>query len=511
MANQISRKHRVLIVNAYFDPWREATPTRLFVPRPMAPYFLAGHFDQAHCDVRVWDEVFNGALLKRSLFDWPDMVVFTGLTAAFDRAHQLTAYFRNGNPDVVTVIGGHIARALPALCATIFDYVCQGDTDDIVGVIEEAFGPSAALRDAPPRHDLTAPNLGVGYVETTKYCNFACSFCTLTGEGRPYVPYTDADINRQLDAVGRVHGLLLSDNNFFGNNRRSFETRARLLGDRVRRGQFSGWGCLVTGDFFANPANLKLVAENGCKAIFSGVETLDPKVLGSYNKKQSLISHPLALAEACAEHGILFDYGMMVDFSQQTMAEVAEQVQGILDTPRMKLPAFVSTTIPIVGTPYFDDAIEHKRIMPGVLLSDMDGVKLVEWPKEPVDEVAAFYGDLVNMRRRQIPLIRHAVRHAWQWRKELPLDLTALSLLMPLQRYRRRRGVGSLAQMAMSLREARPTYNAQTDRPRLAYTPMFRLPERFASNFEPLQITDESGAMTDQFERARERPVAVNA
>lgn len=503
MVLPVNRKHRVLIINAYFDPWRESTPTRLFVPRPMAPYFLAGHFDPEHCEIRVWDEVFHGALLRTRLFDWPDLVVFTGLTSAFDRARQLAAYFRNAQPGVVTVIGGHIARALPTLCAEVFDYVCQGDAEEITEVIDVVLGASAARADAAPRHDLTAPNLGLGYVETTKYCNFACSFCTLTGEGRPYTSYQTAQIERQLDAVGRVHGLLLSDNNFFGNNRRDFERRTRLLGDRVRRGQFSGWGCLVTGDFFANPKNLDLVAENGCKAIFSGVETLDPKVLQSYNKKQSLISHPLSLATACAKRGILFDYGMMVDFSQQTMAEVAEQIDAVLANPRMKLPAFVSTTIPIVGTPYFDQAVAQDRLLPNVLLSDMDGVKLVEKPLEPVEQVAAFYGRLVNMRGRQGALIRHAVRHAWHWRKDLPWDLTALSLLMPLQRYRRRRGIGSLAQMTASWREAAPTYNASTDAPRRVYTPLFPMPERFAKDFEPLQITDSKGALAESFEQAR--------
>ncbi|MEM8553480.1 MAG: hypothetical protein AAGF71_01505, partial [Pseudomonadota bacterium] len=260
---------RVLIVNAYFDPWLEATPTRLFVPRPLAPYFLAGHFNPDLCDVQVWDEVFQGMLLNRKKFAWPDLVVFTGLTAAFDRARQLSAYFRHANPKVVTAIGGHIARALPAICNEVFDYVCPGDADEIAEVGAALFGEDAVLPDGAPRQDLAAPRLGMAYVETTKNCNFACSFCTLTGEGRAYTAYPTSAIERQLDAVGRSQAIALADNNFFGNNRRSFETRVKLLGDRVRAGQFRGWGCLVTGDFFANRSNIAFVAEHGCRAIFS--------------------------------------------------------------------------------------------------------------------------------------------------------------------------------------------------------------------------------------------------
>ncbi|MGB0823300.1 MAG: hypothetical protein ACPGSK_04145, partial [Alphaproteobacteria bacterium] len=46
-------KHKVLIVNAYFDPWRSATPTRWFIPRGGAPIYLAGYFNRDLVEVRV--------------------------------------------------------------------------------------------------------------------------------------------------------------------------------------------------------------------------------------------------------------------------------------------------------------------------------------------------------------------------------------------------------------------------------------------------------------------------
>lgn len=500
------RKHRVLVINAYFDPWRMATPTRLFVPRAMAPYFLAGHFDSRTCEVKVWDEAFHGALLDTKLFSWPDMVVLTGLTAFFDRARQLAAYFRCCNPAVVTVIGGPIPRALPGLCDAVFDHVCMGDVNEITEVAEELLGKDAVAPAGAPRFDLTAPKLGLGFVETTKNCNFACSFCSLTGEKRPYVAHSDDAVSAQLDAMGRVKGVMVLDNNFFGNNRKSFEHRVGLLGERWRAGQFRGWAALVTGDFFKRPERLKFVAENGCLGLFSGVESLDPEVLRSFNKRQSLASDPLSLAQACAAQGIQFDYGLIVDFAQQTMAEVDAQIESLIRDHRMPLPGLLSVTIPIVGTPYFETAAAEGRIMPGVLLSDMDGQKLVEWPQEPVEEVKAFLGALLRMRGRKLRLTRHVVRHAWHWRKSLPAELTALSLLRPLHRFGPRIGLGSFAQMRQSWREPALTYAATTDARRLAYRPLFRMPEQFAPAFEPLVVTDDGGRLTDAFEQARSRP-----
>lgn len=501
-------RRRVLIVNAYFDPWRSSTPTRWFVPRAMAPCYLAGYFNRDCVDVRIWDEVFHGSMLDIRLFDWPDLVVFTGLTAAFDRAHQLSAYFKYANASVATAIGGPIARALPDLCDAIFDYVCQGDVDDIVSVIEDVFDASCVSGDTAPRYDLAVPSMGLGYLETTKNCNFACSFCSLTGEQRPYVSHSNASISGQLDAMKRVMGVMVLDNNFYGNDRKSFQRRVELIGERWRQGQFRGWGALVTGDFFKRSDNMELLARNGCKALFSGVESFDPAVLKSFNKKQSVASDPRALTQLCAEHGMFFDYGMIVDFSQQTVADVGSQLDAVLDAPSIPLPGLLSLTIPILGTPYFDEAARANRLMPNLLLSDMDGQKIVEWPKEPLETVVPFVANLLRFRGRKAALVRHAIKHSWHWRKHFTWDQTLLSVVRPLHRFGGRINLGSLQQMRQSHREAPLTYCAMSDQLRSAYKPMIRLPSIFEKCFEPLRVTDSQGALTDALLRGRARNLA---
>ncbi|MEQ8396040.1 radical SAM protein [Thalassobaculum sp.] len=496
-------RHKVLIVNAYFDPWRSSTPTRWFIPRAMAPFYLAGHFNPDRVDVRVWDEVFHGALLEPRLFAWPDLVIFTGLTSMFDRAHQLSAYFRHANPSVVTAIGGPIPRALPTLCAEAFDYACQGDVEDISSVISDVFDASCVSETGAPRFDLAVPSMGVGYLETTKNCNFACSFCSLTGEARKYVAHSEQSITRQLDAMKRVLGVMVLDNNFYGSSRQSFQRRVELIGERWRQGQFRGWGALVTGDFFKRPENVELMARNGCKAVFSGVESLDPAVLRSFNKKQSMTSDPRALTRICAENGMFFDYGMIADFTQQTVAEVDDQLSAILDDPSIPLPGLLTLTIPILGTPYFDSSAHAGRLMPNVLLSDLDGQKVVEWPKEPLETVVPYVADLLRFRGRKRALARHAVRHAWRWRRHFDWDQTALALVRPLHRFGGKVNLGSIRQMRQSFKEPPLTYCAMSDRLRTAYTPQMPLPSKFAKCFEPLRVTDGDGGLTDALLKAR--------
>ena len=284
-----------------------------------------------------------------------------------------------------------------------------------------------------------------------------------------------------------------------------------MLGARWRRGDFKGWGALVTGDFFKSPDNLALVAANGCKALFSGVESLDPVVLKTYNKKHSLSSDPRTLARLCAEHGVLFDYGMMLDFGQQTIAEVDDQIEALLASTETPFPALLSLTIPILGTPHFRDTARSGRLMPGLRLCDLDGQKLVEWPKEPLDKVVPYLADLLQFRGRKLPIMQHAVRHAWSRRASFDRTQSLISMLGPIARYGAGFRIGSWRQMRQSWREPGRTFCAMSEPLSVAYRPAFRLDAKFAADFEPLYVTDGDGNLTADILRDTSEETALPA
>ncbi|WMS43233.1 radical SAM protein [Acuticoccus sp. MNP-M23] len=379
----------------------------------------------------------------------------------------------------------------------MFDHVCLGDVEEIGGTLHDILG-SGVLIDTPvPRYDLAAGTRVVGHVETTTNCNFACSFCSLTGEARPYRTRDAADITRQIEAMGRVRILTLLDNNFYGNNRASFEARTELLGEHWRRGAFRGWIALVTGDFFKREENIAFVARHGCIGLFSGVESLDPEILKSFNKRQSLLSDPASLSRACARHGIVFDYGLIFDFAQQTMADVSGQMDHLLADPEIPLPGLLSLTIPILGTPYFDAAAKEGRMMPGLRLADLDGQKLVEWPREPLESVVPFVADLLKLRGRKRALVQQALAHALRRRRDYSLDQTLFNAIRPLTRYAGIARVGTPRQMLHGFREKPLTYCAMTDPLPASYRPHVPMAARFEADFQPLLVTDDTGALTE--------------
>src|SRR5262249_56652524 len=154
---------------------------------------------------------------------------------------------------------------------------------------------------------------GTGWGERSRYCNFRCAFCALTGEGRRYASYPLDAIRRQVVAMGRRPHVLFIDNNFYGNDRRRFEERLALVRELREQGWFGSWAALVTGDFFQREANLARVREAGCAVLFSGVESFDTDWLRSANKLQNTTCPQVELIRRCLDAGVLFCYGLILD------------------------------------------------------------------------------------------------------------------------------------------------------------------------------------------------------
>ena len=193
-------RKRVLVVNCYFDDSRQPIHRTSKFPQAVGPIYLPAR-SRANCVTSaVITEVASGPLEDENLLSGIDMLVLTGLTNSFDRMLHLTAYARTKNPKVIVVAGGPPVRSLPLLARRFFDFACLGDIEELCEVIKEAFGAAYVAEEMLPRYDLAYWLGRIGYVETTRYCNFRCSFCSLTAEGHGYKTYdldTSAAISHQ--------------------------------------------------------------------------------------------------------------------------------------------------------------------------------------------------------------------------------------------------------------------------------------------------------------------------
>src|SRR5262245_31435314 len=250
-----SSRRKVLVVGCRFDEDRRGGARPWRTPQAMAPIFLAGGFNPETCNIRVYSELYSGPLNDSHLLGWPDMLVLTGLQVDFDRYLHLTAYARTLNPGVVVVAGGSLVELLPAFARRFFDYCCTGPVEDIRDVIIDAFGPLYASDRVRPVYEKAYWSRIIGAVESSRYCNFRCSFCTMSIHAHPYERLDPDRVREEILRTRRKHIFFL-DNNFFGNEPRTYERTIDMLASLKRSRLLKDWSAEVTADFFLHEENL---------------------------------------------------------------------------------------------------------------------------------------------------------------------------------------------------------------------------------------------------------------
>ncbi len=490
----MTRKKRALVVNVFFDEYRRTRGSPLRVPRGSGHIFLAGAFNSKVVDVRTFSEQVSGYLLDKELLGWPDMLVLTGLTNGLDRMLHLTAYARTLNPSVVVVAGGACVRALPKTARRFFDWVCLGDIEELKQVAAAVFGPDAACEgDVFPRYDLAEPSWLMGYAESTRNCNFRCSFCSLTGEGAKYGVYSIDYVRRQVETVGKRIVCFL-DNNFYGSDRQSFADRLDLLADLRDRGTLAGWSAIVTSDFFLKPDNLQRAKQSGCISLFCGVESFDASTLRGYNKRHNMVVPQIEMIRSCLEAGIMFHYGIMLDPSARRIADLEAEIDFILGHPEIPLPAFFTLPIPLLGTPYFRQSVAGGALLPNIRLRDLNGVTITQRTLDPVDDAVAFARDLVALRGRRSRVAAHSAGFLRRYARLLsPVQLATAVASAALT------CAPSIASSPLSplIRGQRQTYYGPTEYLENLYRPAIPVRSDLEAYFRPTMITAPDGGIAE--------------
>jgi len=493
------RRKRILIVNCYFDDdRRKAQPLTRKLPKPMGSVYLAGAFAPEFCEVRVYCEMFSGPLEDPNLLGWPDMLVMTGLTTAFDRMLHLTAYARTLNNSVIVVAGGPAVRALPRYSEFFFDYACTGDIEQLCEVIREAFGSSYVAEEMSPRFDLAYWIDRVGEMESSRNCNFKCSFCTLTGEGGGYQKYSLDTIRRDILAMGKHPFLFFIDNNFYGNDRAFFLERIDLLRELRQRGQFRNWGALVTNDFFLRSENLTLARESGCTALFSGVESFDPAWLKQMNKLQNARAPQIDTIRACLEAGIVFLYGVMLDVTTRSVADLRNEMEFITGSSEITLPGYLSLPVPFPGTPYFHECLTKDLFLPRISLRDLDSTTLVLKPRDSFEEVCQFLDDIRTMRGFRQRILWQSFSFAKRYRRVLTPEQMIIALSGTALLSVNATVTANSLWRGLLRRVPRRTYIGTTEPLDAIYTPAFPVASRYAHYFNPTMLTDERGRLREE-------------
>jgi len=266
-----------------------------------------------------------------------------------------------------------------------------------------------------------------------------------------------------------------------------------LLSELRRDGRIAGWGALVTNDFFCDDENLALAKQAGCLGLFSGIESFDLAVLRGFRKFQNTAVPHLELIRRCLEAGIVFAYGVMLDFTTRTLAELQAEMDFIVGNPEIPLPNYFSSVIPLLQTPYFYQCLRRGLLLPSTKLRDMDTTTLTLRPLDPIDAVRAFLRDLPTLRRYRHRVPGRTLAFLLRYRRYLSWFQVGMSLSAPAMLC-----TPSLSSGVPLRRAARRRSFVTTTEPLdSVYTPTFRVQGRYESHFRPTMITDASGALNE--------------
>jgi len=490
-------KKKVLVVNCYFPEVREPVKLTQEVPNTLAPVFLAGAFSPQNCEIRLYNEVSSGFLevCEPDLLDWPDMVVMTSLIASFDRMKHLAAYLRTANPRVVLVAGGQAIRAFFRYAHQFFDYVCKGDVEQMQEVVRDVWGEAYVGEEMIPRYDLADWMGRIGYAESSRNCNFRCSFCSLTGEGGRYQKQSVDFLRLQLETLGRKPAVLFVDNQFYGPDRQFFLDRMALLRELRASGRLGAWSAICTNNFLWQEENLEIAREAGCVSLFIGVESFDDVWLRSVNKTQNNRYSQVELISRCIKAGILFQYGIVFDPTERRISDLERELRLICDSPEIPPPNFIFLSIPFPGTPFFHDRLERGLILPGTKARDLEGSTLSVQPLDSVEEIGDFIRRIKYFHGFRKAIAQHQARFLWHYRRDLsPLQgLLSSSCLLSLF------SPSTVSNPRNLLVPKRPrTHVSSTDRLDDVYRPLRPVARDYEGYFEPTVITTLSGELNEE-------------
>ncbi|MBI5441271.1 MAG: B12-binding domain-containing radical SAM protein, partial [Deltaproteobacteria bacterium] len=316
--------------------------------------------------------------------EWADVVGISSTTSTAPAAYRWAAAARRLGKRVV--MGGPHVTFLPDEALEHADFVVRGEGEETLLELAEALEgerePSGILglsyldaggtRHNPSRPLLTdldaLPSPDFSFVEgwkpsrvlplsTSRGCPFACRFCSV-------VPmfgsrYRFQSVGRVLEDLGRyassTQHVFFCDDNFAARPRRAKEICRGILD----RGMKLEWSAQVRTDCANDPELLDLMARAGCWCVFLGLESINPRTLEAYDKRQSVDDIRRGVAafreRRIRTHG-MFVSGCDTDDRQTLRETVRFAREAAIDTVQ-----FLNLT-PAPGTPIFEEMERAGRI-----------------------------------------------------------------------------------------------------------------------------------------------------
>ena len=250
-----------------------------------------------------------------SFIESSDLVYISTITSTAIRAYRMAKRLKA--LDIPVIIGGTHPTFLPDEALEYADFVIRGEGEhSLVELLEYMEKGTPALtgikglsyrgRDGRIVHNtsrefiedldsLPEPDFSLVHnwnasnpypLSTSRGCAYDCKFCSVIRMfGKSYRFKSVEATLKKLKHVASTSKAIkfIVDDNFAANKRRTKEILRGMIAEGIK----TLWSAQVRVDVASDPELLRLMADSGCHTLYIGFESINPKTLEEYNKKQS--------------------------------------------------------------------------------------------------------------------------------------------------------------------------------------------------------------------------------
>ncbi len=344
--------------------------SRVTIPR-LGSVLLATIMRGLGYDVRVYIEDIHAVDMQEVLS--ADLVAISAITSTAPQSYRLADTVREAGG--IAVLGGTHVSFLPEEGMQHADFVVRGEGEfafrELVDAIQRGEGfekiqnltyrggdgrvvdnperPKIANLDVnpiPDYHLITGwkPG-GVVSVATSRGCPYSCTFCSVPGMyGHAFRTHSIARVLEELLVHRGNLYTFFADDIFTANKKRVKE----LLRGMIDRGLTPQWGAQVRTETVDDPELLQLMRDSNCFNVYVGFESINPRTLKLFQKKQDLAKIERSI-ERFHAHKIRI-HGMFVVGSDEDDAATLEATTAFARKHDIDSIQFMILT-PIPGSP----------------------------------------------------------------------------------------------------------------------------------------------------------------
>jgi radical SAM superfamily enzyme YgiQ (UPF0313 family) len=218
---------------------------------------------------------------------------------------------------------------------------------------------------------------GIVSVATSRGCPFTCTFCSVPGMyGHAFRTHSIERVLAELRLHRDASYIFFADDIFNANKRRVKELLSRM----VAEGLTPEWGAQVRTEAADDPELLTLMQRSNCFNVYVGFESINPKTLRLFNKKQDLDKIERSIARFHA-HKVRI-HGMFVIGSDEDDLETLDATARFAMSRGLESVQFMILT-PCPGSPDWDNV--YARGSKDILTRDWslyDGHHCVHQPRQ---------------------------------------------------------------------------------------------------------------------------------